>query len=566
MTSLIPRTPRDALDASPGDEVPSWSVFDLLGSSGLKRSSGYVDEEFLPRLKGRKAVKVYREIGDNSPIIGGWYNAVSELLRQIEWTVEPGGKSRDGAKAAEFLEQNMHDMEHSWGDMIMEVCSFAKYGWELSEMMFKLRRGIWATNERDVSKYSDGMIGFRAIEGRAQETMLRWVFGENGQILGMVQLAAPRYQEKVIPLGKCLHFRTTKEKNNPEGRSYLRNCYEPWYYLKRLQEIEAVGASRDLAGMPFAKVPPKLLMPNATPSDKAMLDAIKRLVTSIYRNENDGIVWPWEPDEKGISPYEFELLNSGGSRQFNTDAIITRYKTEMLQALLADFLQVGHENTGSYNMHTDKTGLFRTSINSLAQTIADEFNRKAVRLLFKVNKWQTLELPKVKPQNVDPPDLTQLGAFLQQCQALGMQVLPDPAMEKFLRDAAGLPQMNDEQREVAELSQRQQLVLQVAQERMQALQMQQQAVQGQMGLEQQQQQNAQGQLQLQAAADPAAGDQQQDPNEDARGQLAVQTDKVKLAQEKAKLANLRTQGRSGPPSRGRDRRTQSRRTASRSSR
>jgi hypothetical protein len=33
-----------------------------LGTTGLKRSAGYINEEFLPALKGRKAIQVFREM------------------------------------------------------------------------------------------------------------------------------------------------------------------------------------------------------------------------------------------------------------------------------------------------------------------------------------------------------------------------------------------------------------------------------------------------------------------------------------------------------------------------
>jgi hypothetical protein len=392
------------------------------------------------------------------------------------------------------------------------------------------------------------MIGLRDIAGRAQETMMHWIFSENGKILAMVQQAAPRYEKKVLPMGKCLLFRTTTAKNNPEGRSLLRNCYESWYYLKRHQEIEAVGVARDLVGMPQAKVPSKLLAAEGTNTDDArMLSAIKKLVTSISRNEQEGIVWPHDVDPDTKLPYmEFGLVTSGGTRQFDTESIINRYKTEILQALLADFMQVGHEeNGGAYNMHTDKTGLFRTEINALAQMIADVFNRQMIPLLFKLNNWKVKELPKIVPNNVDPPDLTQLGGFMLQLQQLGVQLFPDPVLEKFARDAAGLPQLDKRQEDLLSVQQKQAQLLAVAQQRFQAVQLDQQVRTGEAGLQQQQMGMAQTQQQLEAGP-PQPGQQPVDPNEKKRSDLAVQTDKVKLDQQKTKLSQMKNAKTTGP--------------------
>src|SRR4051812_23111461 len=80
------------------------SPFVELGTTGLKRSAGYVDEEFLPQLRGRKAVQVYREMSDNSPIVGAELFAIKNLLRDVDFPVVPAGKSRDHANAAKLVE------------------------------------------------------------------------------------------------------------------------------------------------------------------------------------------------------------------------------------------------------------------------------------------------------------------------------------------------------------------------------------------------------------------------------------------------------------------------------
>ena len=44
--------------------------FSEIGFSGLKRRGGVVYEEFLRQLEGDKALKIWREMGDNDPIVG----------------------------------------------------------------------------------------------------------------------------------------------------------------------------------------------------------------------------------------------------------------------------------------------------------------------------------------------------------------------------------------------------------------------------------------------------------------------------------------------------------------
>jgi hypothetical protein len=145
--------------------------------------------------------------------------------------------------------------------------------------------------------------------------------------------------------------------------------------------------------------------------------------------------------------YSFELMGGGGGRAFNTDAIIKRYEERILMTVLADFILVGHQGGGSYSMHTDKTGIFRTSLNSIAQNIADTLNRYAVPRLFMANGWKPDKLPKFVPSDVDSPDLNQLSSFMSTMANTGVTWFPDPTLENFVRDAARLPKLDEQEQE-----------------------------------------------------------------------------------------------------------------------
>lgn len=483
----------EAQDETPRRVAPQVE----LGATGLRRTSGYIDEEFLTQLRGRKGVQVYREMEQNDPIIGSLLFAIDRLLRHVQWRVEAASETAEDRKAAEFLEQCMEDMSHTWDDLISEILTMLPYGWALTEIVYKKRIGPWETDPTRKSQFTDGRTGWRKISLRGQDTLLRWLFSEDGSLRGMVQMSPPHYKPVALPIEKCLLFRPNSVKNNPEGRSILRNAYRPWFMKKRLEEIEAIGAERDLAGMPVGRVPADYL--NAAPgSEQAkMVAAFKKMVKSVRRDEQEGIVLPTAYDQDTKQPlFDFELLSSGGSRAFDTSGIIQRYEQRMLMTVLADFILVGHQSTGSYALHTDKSGLFRTAIDSIAQAIADVFNRNAVPRLFAINGWKPEKLPKIVPNEIDPPDLAQLGAFMGQMAQAGVVWFPDAELEKFIRSAARLPELSDEAEAALDLESRQADVMRVAQQRMDMLQMQMSAQQNAMGVQAQQ-------MQLQAPqADP----------------------------------------------------------------
>ncbi|CAB4194574.1 hypothetical protein UFOVP1264_29 [uncultured Caudovirales phage] len=433
-------------DLSALDELKNVSPFQELGSTGLKRSGGYLDEEFLPQLRGRKAVQIFKEMSENDPLVGALIFTVDRLIRNVEWRVEPGGKTKEDADAAKLVETCMEDMSHTWNDFISEALSCLVYGWSWHEIVYKRRVSPWEKNPAKKSQFTDNMVGWRKMPIRAQETLLRWVFDESGDVIAMTQLAPPHYKTTVLPMDRSLLFRYRHHKGSPEGMSMLRNAYRPWYMKKRLEEFEAVGVERDLAGLPIVKVPAEFLRAKPGTAQAQTVEAFKRMVKSVRRDEQEGIVFPMAYDQDTKQPlYSFELMGGGGGRAFNTDGIIKRYEERILMTVLADFIMVGHQSTGSYSLHTDKTGIFRTSLNSIADAIADTLNRHAIPRLFLANGWKPANLPKIVPSDVDSPDISQLAGFMSSMAGMGVQWFPDPTLENFIRDAARLPKLDDEE-------------------------------------------------------------------------------------------------------------------------
>ena len=77
------RKPRVALYGAEPKNV-SRDTWPEIGTSGLKRSGGLVTEEFLPELRGPRAMRVYREMRDNSAVVGACLGAIEMLIRQTK--------------------------------------------------------------------------------------------------------------------------------------------------------------------------------------------------------------------------------------------------------------------------------------------------------------------------------------------------------------------------------------------------------------------------------------------------------------------------------------------------
>lgn len=431
------------------DEKPQGrQVVDMreVGATGLRRFSGFIYEEFLQELTGWKGIAVYKEMGDNDATVGAVLYAIRMLCRRVAWNVTPASQQPADLEAADFLETCMNDMSQTWADYIVEVLSFLLYGHSLSEIVYKRRCGdVFDPSMR--SKYADGRIGWRKLSNRSQDTLYRWQFDDHGGIQGVEQLAPPHYYHVTIPVEKFLLYRTTTEKNNPEGRSIFRNAYRSWYMKKNIENIEGIGIERDLAGLPVALVPPELLSSGASAEQKALLGEIKNIVTNIRRDEQEGVIFPKLIDPaSGKELYELKLMSTGGNRQFDTDKVITRYDTRIAMSALADFILMGHEKVGSFALMSSKTNLFSTAIGAFLDVIADVQNRFGVPRLFALNDFKITEYPKIGHGDVESVNLDELGQYVLRLSQAGMPLFPsaDGKVENFLLKAGNMPEQPKE--------------------------------------------------------------------------------------------------------------------------
>jgi hypothetical protein len=409
------------------------------GFSGLKQSGGMIDEEFLPRLKGQYGIKTYREMADNSSAIGAVLYVIKALVRQVEWRVEPASPEQEALDQAQFLEECMGDMSLTWEDLISEVLSFLPYGWSNFELVYKLRRGLDVKDASMKSQYNDGKIGWRKIALRAQDTLERWEFDEDGGLRGMHQLSETTGQTAFIPIEKSILFRTEVTKNNPEGRSILRNAVTDWFYLKRIAQIEAIGIERDMTGLLTMEVPIEILDTNAGSSARALRAQLEKMLAELKRDEREYAMVPTEMDREGKpTGYKLKLLTTGGSRQINTNETKLYYKVSILQSMVAQFLQLGMSGVGSFALASSQTDLFAVSLGSFLQIIASTFNRFAVSRLMTLNGVPVELWPEVVYGDIETPALAEIGQYIQALAGAG-KLPEDEVLDRRLLEIAGLP-------------------------------------------------------------------------------------------------------------------------------
>lgn len=409
--------------------------FKQLGTTGLKRYGPYVYEEFLPELRWPRAGKVYQEMADNDPVIGAILYLAEMLIRGTSWGVSPASTSKVDVEAAEFLKSCMDDMEMSWPDTISEILSMLTYGFSFHEILYKVRRGPTERSARYRSKYSDGRIGWRNLPVRSQNSLNGWIFNKDNEVVAFEQLAEPDYQRVVIPFSKGLLFRTRVTRDNPEGKSLLRNAYRPWFFKKHFEEIEGIGIERDLAGFPVLQSPEGLDLWNEDdPNMVALRSRAEELVANVRRDSEEGILLPYG--------WDLKLLTSGSSRQLDIGGTIERYDNRIAITMLSDIILLGNKS-GSFALADTKQSMLASSLQSQLLNIADVFNTRAVPRLFQANSFVGLTaLPKIVPGQIQTPSLKEVALVLR---AMGLKINDDMELQNYLRRIMNMPELSEQQ-------------------------------------------------------------------------------------------------------------------------
>ena len=424
----------------------------IIGVSGTSTRNGTLKaDELQAELRGKRAIRKYREMRDNDATIGASLYAVEQMLRDVPFTIQPVDDSEEAINMASFVESVLEDMDHSLDDHISEAISYLTFGFAAFEVVYKRRVGPYQTNPKKCSKHTDGYIGIRKLASRAQWTINRFEIEEqSGDTLGFYQDVTAGLGSNYIPMNKAILYRTTTINGDPSGRSILRNAFASYERLNAVQQYEAIGIERELAGIPHAEVPSEYLSPDATEAQVAVLNQMKEILRDLKFNEQGFLITPSDtyPGKDGEPTnnklVSVRLMSSEGSRNIDIDPVIKRYQHDIARSVLAEFIMLGSGSTGSYALSKSKSDLFLRALESYIQTIVDVLNKQLIEPLWRINGFDFSVMPKIVAGDVAPHDLKDLGSYLRNLNGAGISYADDINIVNALLDQAELPHVDAE--------------------------------------------------------------------------------------------------------------------------
>jgi hypothetical protein len=383
---------------------------DELGASGATAFGGALSEdEYNADLRGSAGRTIYDKMRRSDARVK-FALAVCELpIRAASWNIEPASEDKRDLEIAEALEANIFNMTITWDSFLHHVMLMHPFGFSIFEKVWEI---------------VDGQVRYRKLAPRLPRTLSQWQLDETGGLRGIKQFAwrSNSYQYIEIPVEKLLVFTNEKEGSNFEGVSILRSAYKHWYYKDNLYRIDGIAAERHAVGVPKFKTPAK--------PDKDAADAIDAMGQRLYAQEQMYI--------RLGEGYDMTIEGLTGQIR-DISPSISHHDKKISEAVLADFVDLGGGDAGSWALSKDKSSFFLMALKATATNICDTFNAYAVKPWVDYNYADVAEYPKLKCGNLETREVVNFAQAVTNLLNSG-GITGGAEIDEALRDMLNLPQ------------------------------------------------------------------------------------------------------------------------------
>lgn len=420
-----------------------------IGDSGLIRYNGRVYEESQEELRFPESIRTFNKMSFDSSISAA-RSVFGMFIRKTNIMAIPKEgqeKNKKAIKNAEFINWQLDNFEeHSWRQVVTDIMTYDLYGFSIMEMLFEqMKEGEF-----------NGLFRVKDLSPRAQASLNKWIWSDDGRkLLGFEQNIRNINGRHIInggtiggvstvkiPIKKCLLFSYNATKDNPQGNSPLKGCYVTWKFKCLLEDYEATGVAKDMAGMPVFGIDKDVLIKARTDpssSEAVLVNYLETAGANMHAGEQNFLVNPIAYDERGKPLFSFELTGvQGASKSFDLDQIIKRRQNEILMAYFADVLKLGQDGVGSYALADSKTNLLGHAVEDHLDFILETFQRQFIKTIADLNGWSAKDTPVLIAEDIEDRDLDSLGKYIQRVISVGA-MSADQDLDAALRKAGNLP-------------------------------------------------------------------------------------------------------------------------------
>ncbi len=397
-----------------------------VGNLGLRIFNGVTQDELKRELNWPQSIFTYKDMSQHSAV-NAPITLFENIITKATWIYKPPENATEEEKnQAKIINQMMKDMEQPWGEFVRDVLSSNIFGFSVHEKVYRKRY------KSNGSLYDDGLIGWKKLPIRAQESIEKFIFSDDGnEIIGVKQnltnsqdpynrFSKRLNNEVILPRSKFMLFRTGKHRGDPFGKSPLRDAYLAWRYLTALEEIEASGVAKDLVGLPVLFMPAQYFSADAGPNEIAIRQYYENGLRNLQMNNQSAMMFPqiFDPETRQAM-FKFELMSVDGKKNFDITKIKEYYKTLIFVSLFADILIQGTTTTGSFALGSIKNSLSGAYAERLISNIAEVIQNDLVKQTYTLNNWDVSRMGTFDYDGLEPSDLETFSKAVQRMGATG---------------------------------------------------------------------------------------------------------------------------------------------------
>jgi hypothetical protein len=203
-----------------------------------------------------------------------------------------------------------------------------------------------------------------------------------------------------------------------------------------------MGVAQDLRGLKVIKIPARYLNEDANDAEKQTAAVFKQMLVGLHKNEQSGVLIPSETDDKGNPLFDFDLKSVMGQQAHDVDAIIGRYRKEIITGILCPQLILGQDGSGSFALSESLGGVTDTVVGARLRELRDQLNHDLIPQLFMLNGWDTSVMPYFDFEDFSESTIDDFSKAVQRCASVGFMVA-DADTVNVVHEKLGLPKPFD---------------------------------------------------------------------------------------------------------------------------
>jgi hypothetical protein len=401
---------------------PNKPPLDAVGAAGNQIFAGIVaqDDEYNPDFYWRDAIDVYEKMRRNDAQINTVLQMLYLPIERTTWRIKPASTAPIDKEIASFVESCLfHDMLYTstegrvirqqWQSILQHILLMLPFGFSVFAKWFRVD--------------DDGWIKWARFEPLLQRTLWRWWVGADSQLVGIQQRTFKNWRVEFedIHADRILRFAWRQEGNNYDGWSVLRSAYKHWYYLDGFYKIQAIAVERTATMAPVGSLGPSDL-------NQAAANAMLKQLQNMRVSDSMGVVLPFGQKIEFPDPHmrgNMEIVNA-----------IMHHDLKIARNVLAQFINLGSNETGSYALADVQTKTFMQCEEGVATYIASVLNTDAIPELVDYNYDGVSIYPTVEFEPLADTDVKDVSLAIQNMASF---ISNDPGFEDYVRKLVGAP-------------------------------------------------------------------------------------------------------------------------------